>query len=516
MYLVTADEMRKMDQQTIESFGLPGRLLMENAGYGATRVLHTHFKDLNKKPVAVLAGRGNNGGDGFVIARYLALAGVRVSVFLLSHASKIGGDAKHNLNLLAPLNIPVIEIPDKNLFENHKISILHHDIYIDAIFGTGLKSEIDGIFKGIIDLVNNSGKPVFAVDIPSGLDADTGHPHGICMQAHTTATFAYPKIGHILFPGASFTGNLEIVDIGIPPHIAADIAPSQSLLTADIINGHIQPRSPQAHKGTTGHLLILSGSPGKTGAAVLTATAAMRSGAGLVTLGIPASLNSILESQLVEAMTHPLPEDETGRFNESSFNALENILDGKKCIAIGPGLDVTEGTKKFVKQIIAECEIPLVIDADGLNCIGENSDILKKRTHPTILTPHPGEMARLANTSVASIQHDRVTSARAFAKKVNAHLVLKGAKTIIAHPDGTIYINTNGNPGMASGGMGDVLTGIIGSLVAQGYPPQAASHVGVYIHGAAADTLSKEYGPVGYIASDVIDTLPIELSLFTS
>ncbi|MBW1849168.1 MAG: NAD(P)H-hydrate epimerase, partial [Deltaproteobacteria bacterium] len=292
MYLVTASEMREMDQQTIESFGLPGRILMENAGLGATRFFKNQFKNLAQKKIAVLAGRGNNGGDGFVIGRYLSQMGAKVTVYLLANASTVKGDAKENLKLLAPLNIPVVEIPDNNCFENHNTAMRHHDIYIDAIFGTGLKSEVQGIFKTVIEWLNNSGKPVFSVDIPSGLDADTGQPNGICVKAHTTATFAYPKIGHFLFPGATYTGNLEIIDIGIPPYIADCVAPSQYVLTADSIKKHVQHRSPDAHKGTTGHLLVISGSPGKTGATVLTAMSAMRSGAGLVTLGIPASLNS--------------------------------------------------------------------------------------------------------------------------------------------------------------------------------------------------------------------------------
>jgi NAD(P)H-hydrate epimerase len=516
MYLVTANEMRKMDQQTIDSFGLPGRILMENAGLGAVRILKNQFKDLAQKKIAILAGRGNNGGDGFVIGRYLSHMGAKVSVYLLANVSTVKGDAEENLKLLTPLNIPVIEIPDASSFENHSIDIRHHDIYIDAIFGTGLKSEVGGIFKTVIEWINNSGKPVFAVDIPSGLNADTGHPNGICIKAHTTATFAYPKIGHVLFPGASYTGNLEIIDIGIPPYIADNVSPAQYTLTADLIKNYFQHRSPDAHKGTTGHLLVISGSSGKTGAAVLTAMSAVRSGAGLVTLGIPASLNPIVESQVIEAMTYPLHDDAQGRLTESSFNNIKDILDGKKCIAIGPGIDVTDETKKLVNKIICECEIPLVIDADGLNCIEGNVSILKKRTSPVILTPHPGEMARLTNTSSSSIQKDRVKCSRDFAQSYNVYLVLKGARTVIAHPNGSIYINPTGNSGMASGGMGDVLTGIIGSFVTQGYTPEAATHMGVYIHGAAADTLSQEYGPVGFIASDIIDALPVEIGEFIS
>lgn len=511
MYLVTANEMREMDRKTMESFGLPGRLLMENAGQGATRILKNHFTDLAQKNIAVLAGSGNNGGDGFVMARYLSQMGVAVTVYLLAHASAAKGDAKENLNLLAPLGIPVIEIHDKSLFEKHKTALRHHDIYIDAILGTGLKSAVRGIFKDTIEFLNNSDKPVFAVDIPSGLDTDTGQPHGTSINAQITATFAFPKIGHVLFPGASYTGILEIVDIGIPPHIAESVAPSQYLLTENRVRKYMQPRPPDAHKGTTGHLLVLSGSPGKTGAAALTAMSAMRSGAGLVTLGIPASLNPILEIQTTEVMTCPLPEDKTGRLSDSSLNRIKDLWEGKKCIAIGPGLGVTNGTKKLVSKIIRECDIPLVIDADGLTCIEGNTTLLKNNNSPTILTPHPGEMARLTGASVTSIQKDRITSARIFAQTFNVHLVLKGARTVVAHPNGNIFVNTTGNSGMASGGMGDVLTGIIAGFVTQGYAPEAATHMGVYLHGAVADTLSKEYGPIGFLATDIIDVLPVAI-----
>ena len=320
MYLVTASEMRKMDQETIESFGLPGRILMENAGRGATRFLLEQLGDLSTKKIGVVAGRGNNGGDGFVIARYLSQKGIRVTVFLLSRSSKVQGDAEENLKLLSPLGVPVIEIPDQDAFVTHKTIMRHQDVWIDAILGTGLQSDVKGFFKTIIDFINQSSKPVFAVDMPSGLNSDTGQPCGTCIQACATATFAFAKTGHFLFPGAEHTGKLEIVDIGIPNHIADTIRPLQYLLTPHFMRSLFHPRAANAHKGNTGHLLVIAGSPGKTGAAAMTATSAMRAGAGLVTLGIPASLNSIIETQVIEAMTCPLPETEGGVLSEKSFN----------------------------------------------------------------------------------------------------------------------------------------------------------------------------------------------------
>ena len=511
MYLVTAAEMQEIDKQTIESFGLPGRVLMENAGMGATQILLKQFKCFINKKIGIVAGRGNNGGDGFVMARYLSQKGVGVTVYLLAQKSMVKGNAAENLNILSPLNIDVIEMPDQQSFLKHKTSMLHQDIWIDAILGTGLKSDVKGYFRKIIDFINSSDKPVFSVDIPSGLNADTGQPCGACIKAHTTATFAFAKTGHLIFPGATYTGNLEIVDIGIPDYIVKKVDPGQFLLTSEIVRTVLQKRSPETHKGNTGHLLIIAGSTGKTGAAAMTAMSAMRSGAGLVSLGIPKSLNSVLESQVLEVMTSPLPEAKGGILNESSFDKIMDLIPGKKCLAIGPGLGTAFGTKNLVIRIIQECGLPIIIDADGLNNLIDNVNILKNLKHPIILTPHPGELSRLIRKPVSFIQNDRINCARNFAKKFKVHIVLKGARTVIAHPDGKVFINPTGNPGMASGGMGDVLTGIIAGFVTQGYSPESATHAGVYLHGAAADTLAKNKASFGYLATEVMNAIPGEI-----
>ena len=511
MYLVTASEMREMDRLTIESFGLPGIVLMENAGRGAAHILVEKFTDLKNKRVGIVAGRGNNGGDGFVIARYLAQKGIQVTVYLLSKGSLVKGDAAINFKLLASLKVPVIEMPDQDTFQKHKTSMRHQGIWVDAILGTGLQSDVKGYFKEIIEFINGLNKPVFAVDIPSGLNSDTGQPRGVCIRAHTTATFAFAKTGHILFPGADYTGNLEIVDIGIPPFIAEKVGPLHFLLTPDLVRRGFQPRSPEAHKGNTGHLLVIGGSPGKTGAAAMTAMSAMRAGAGLVTLGIPRSLNPILETQALEAMTYPLSETLDGLLDESSLTAIMELLADKKCLAIGPGLGTAVKTKNLVCRLIQESPVPLVVDADGLNNLVGDTQILQNLKSSIILTPHPGEMARLIESTVADVQNDRISCARDFAVKFMAHVVLKGARTVIAHPDGKVFINRTGNPGMASGGMGDVLTGIIAGLIAQGHSPESATHAGVYLHGAAADALAKTNRPFGFIASDVMNTIPEQI-----
>ena len=511
MILVTANEMQLMDRRTIESFGMPGRILMENAGRGATRFFFKQFSDFKNKRIGVIAGRGNNGGDGFVIARYLAQSGADVWVYLLAASNRVEGDAAANLKLLNPLNIPLIEIPDESSFSASQSDMEDCDIWIDAILGTGLKSDVKGYFQTVIDFINELNQPVFAVDIPSGLNSDTGKPCGTCIRASATATFGFAKTGHMIHPGPGYTGALEIVDIGIPPYIVETVAPKQFLLTADLIKSYMTPRVEDVHKGNTGHLLVVAGSPGKTGAASMTSVSALRAGAGLVTLAIGQSLNSVLESQMLEAMTAPLPESQEGALGESAFGVIQKLMSGKKCLAIGPGLGQALETRKLVHKIILESQIPVVVDADGINHLVGRMQILKKAHVPIILTPHPGEMARLLDVNVENIQKDRINCARNIAVGLNVHVVLKGARTIIAHPDGRIFINPTGNAGMASGGMGDVLTGIIAGQIVQGFSPESAAHIGVYLHGAAADSLAHTIGPYGYLASEVMHAIPGEI-----
>jgi len=508
MILVTAREMQEMDRRTIEDFGLPGMVLMENAGRGATQFLMEQFPDIIDKRVGVIAGRGNNGGDGFVMARCLVQQGIRARVYLLATAQNVRGDAAANLKLLQPLSVPVIEIPDEAAFAQVKSEMDGMELWVDAILGTGLKSDVKGYFKTIIDYLNELGKPVFAVDIPSGLNSDSGQPCGACIGARATATFAFAKTGHLVYPGAAVTGSLQIVDIGIPPHIVAAVGPRQFLITETLIRSHLVPRPPDAHKGAAGHLLVVAGSTGKTGAAAMTAMSALRVGAGLVTLGVAESLNPVLESQLLEAMTVPLPESGRGILGHAAFDAICQALPGKRCLAIGPGLGQAAETKKLVCKIVAETEVPVVVDADGLNHLAGELEILKHATAPIMLTPHPGEMSRLLDTAVSTVQQDRITCTRQLAVDYGVHVVLKGARTVVAHPDGSVYINPCGNAGMASGGMGDVLTGVIAGLVVQGLTPAAACQAGVYLHGVAADSLLEDMGPYGYLAGDVIKAIP--------
>ena len=362
-----------------------------------------------------------------------------------------------------------------------------------AILGTGLTSDVRGYFKTVIHFINNlnrSGIPVFAVDMPSGLNSDTGQACGTCVRAQGTATFALAKIGHYTYPGADYTGKLEVIDIGIPAPVVEAVDPRQYLLTAEQIRAAFPLRAADTHKGRTGHLMVVAGSTGKTGAAAMTAVSAMRAGAGLVTLGIAESLNPIIETQVLEVMTTPLPECGYGILADTAIDEITKSAGGKSCLAIGPGIGQAEETRSLVKKIISQIDTPIVIDADGLNNIVGQTQLLKKRKAPTVLTPHPGEMARLIETSSTTIQQNRLACARNFAKNFGVHVVLKGAATV---------------------GMGDVLTGVLAGFITQGFTPEAAAHAAVYLHGAAADTLAQTVGPIGYLAGEVMNTIPGEI-----
>lgn len=515
MIIVTTEQMQQMDKHTIETFGIPGRVLMENAGRGALEMLSEHF-DLEGARVAVVAGRGNNGGDGFVIGRYLMEMGVSVSFFLLSTRDRVQGDARANmdlvLNLLAEHSLSqFIEIPDQEALDAAAEILLDHDLFVDAIFGTGLNCDVRGIYRDVIELINDSDKAVFSVDIPSGINADTGTVCGVAIQADATATFAFAKAGHILYPGNFHTGDLEVIDIGIPGHIAKAQSPHIFLPEPHDIAGLIPARDFNAHKGRFGHLLVLAGSPGKTGAAALCANAAMRTGAGLVTLGVPEKLMPVMEPMVIEPMTAALAQTPSGGLDAAALDDIITLLADKTALALGPGMGTDPGTRELIKAIMAIASVPMVIDADGLNCIANDPDILDTAKAPLILTPHPGEMARLTGKATADIQLNRMETARNFAEKYKVILVLKGAQTLVACPDGAVFICPTGNPGMACGGMGDVLTGMIAAFLAQDLAPESAALAGVYIHGLCGDLLAEDHA-VGFSASDMIAGIPQALN----
>jgi NAD(P)H-hydrate epimerase len=514
MKVVTAEIMQKLDRRTIEEAGIPGIVLMENAGRGAVREILAGYPEILKGKVAIIAGRGNNGGDGFVIARYLMNRGVNVKIFLLAEQEKVKGDARLNLDILLNMKASITEIKDLNTWKVLLPELEGHCLIVDAIFGTGLRSEVKGMIREVIDDINYFNIPKVAVDLPSGLNANTGEVLGTCIKADLTITFALPKRGLLIYPGADFAGRLKIVDISIPAYLLEEEKISDHVLSFGSLSQYVRPRKPNSHKGDYGHVLIIAGSQGKTGAAALSCQAAVRVGAGLVTLGIPESLNNIMEEKLTEVMTEPLTEEEHGFIGIGSFEKIEGLMKGKKVLALGPGISTHEDTVKLVHKILVESTIPLVIDADGINALSFDLGLLKRAKVPVVLTPHPGEMARLVDLSSKEIQKDRITIARDFAKQHGCYLVLKGTRSLIAEPEGNIFINPTGNAGMASGGMGDVLTGMIPGFISQGYDVVTSTKLAVFVHGLAGDLVALEKGPVGLIAGDLVNEIPRVLKAF--
>ncbi|ACM21285.1 (R)-NAD(P)H-hydrate epimerase and ADP-dependent (S)-NAD(P)H-hydrate dehydratase [Geotalea daltonii FRC-32] len=504
MKAVTGETMQQLDRRTIDELGISGLILMENAGRCCAGAITAAYGG-NKK-VVIVAGKGNNGGDGFVIARLLSGQGWQVRVFILCSPEEITGDAAVNLQRLDEAMITACPRPGD--LAKHGSAFAGAGVIVDAILGTGLKSEVRGVYAEAIDLVNSASAPVFAVDIPSGVDSASGKILGKAVRADMTVTFAAAKLGCILYPGAELCGTLQVADIGIPEQVIAD-APGCEFMDHAAARKLLRPRGRQTHKGQCGHCLIVAGSSGKTGAAAMAANSAVRAGAGLVTVAVPALLNPTMEIKTTEAMSLPVPDGGTGFFCGDAFKGIMTAAAGKDVIAVGPGLSFEPETADLVRKIVSQAALPLVVDADGLNAIAAQPEVLQARkSSVVILTPHPGEMARLAGITVADVEGDRIGVAKSFSSRYKVFLILKGARTIIASPDGEIAINGSGNPGMASGGMGDVLTGVVTALVGQGYPPFFACCLGTFIHGLSGDLVATEKGEIGISAVDVQESLP--------
>lgn len=505
MRVVTAHTMQEIDRRAIEEFGIAGHILMEKAGRACVDEIVGEF-GLTGRSV-IIAGKGNNGGDGYVIARLLLQKGWNVKVYIIAERDSITGDAALNLEKLPAKNINYCP-HEGQLPALHMEEIFQADIIVDALLGTGLRSDIGGVYLEAINLINASGRPVLSVDIPSGIHGTTGRILGEAIRAYITVTFAFAKLGHVLYPGAEHTGRLVVADIGIPQKLL-ETASGYEFLNQECIRPLLHRRDRLAHKGHFGHCLIIAGCPGKTGAASLTTNSAVRAGSGLVTLAVAESLHHILEIKTTEAMTVALPDSGSGYLTNNAFPGIEKQLLGKDAVALGPGLDRRPGTTSLVHTIIETVSLPMVIDADGLNALAEDITVLRrKRSGNIILTPHPGEMSRLLGTSIPDVEAIRISVAQEFARNFGIYLILKGARTIIASPTGTAAINSSGNPGMATGGMGDVLTGILVSLLGQGYGSWDTCRLGVFIHGYAADLVAEQKGEIGITASDVQEMLP--------
>jgi ADP-dependent NAD(P)H-hydrate dehydratase / NAD(P)H-hydrate epimerase len=509
MLLTTAQQMKDLDRRTIGEWGLPGLVLMENAARGAVQVILREFP--RARTIAVFCGKGNNGGDGLAMARYFQNSGLCPRVFLAGRRADLKGEAAHQLLLAEKSGVSVTELTEPGT----ALGAERPDLIVDALLGTGLENEVRGLFRDLIQQINALDIPKAAVDIPSGLSSDTGQPLGVCIQADATITFGLPKIGQLLFPGSRFVGRLFVVDIGIPPFLWPAKAERVELLEAPLLAPFLPRRSSEGHKGTYGHVLLLAGSKGKTGAAAMACLGALRAGAGLVTLGIPESLNAIMEIKLTEAMSEPLPEGDPGHLGLPALERVLSLLEGKRGLAIGPGLSTAQGTRDLVRAVIENQgtrELPLIIDADGLNILAESRDLLPLLAGRAILTPHPGEMARLTGESVRDIQARRVRTAREFSRQYGVITVLKGARTLIADPEGTVFVNPAAHSVLAAGGTGDVLTGLITGFVSQGLSLIHSACLGVFLHGQAGLRQAKEKGGQGILASELLDVIPTLLS----
>lgn len=521
MKVVSAEQMRELDRRAIEEFGVPGVVLMENAGRAVVEEAAKAFPPLQGKRVVVFCGAGNNGGDGFVIARYLLLAGAEPTIVMVGNEDALKADARAHYEIARRLQIPI------RTASSPPPDVQRAELYVDALLGTGIKDAPKPPYADAIELMNESDKPIVAVDIPSGVDADTGAIPGAAVRAALTVTFGYPKLGLLTYPGAECVGRLLTVDIGFDWD-RIDLPSGVCLFAEEDFRAGVQKRHPDSNKGIYGHVGIVAGSRGMAGAPALVARAAQRTGAGLVTVLTAASVQPVLAGKLDEQMTLPLPEAD-GAVSEAAFDAIARFAEKATVLCVGPGLTTAPGAVALVHRLITEIDRPLVFDADGLNALALQPDIISRRTRsersPLVLTPHPGEAARLLNISIEQVQADRFGAVRELARRFHAVALLKGRYTLVSDVEGSVTINTTGNPGMAAGGSGDALTGVIGGMLAQALAPgkgadtregflaavvspEKAVSMGVYLHGAAGDLAARKIGEIGMAASDLVERLP--------
>jgi NAD(P)H-hydrate epimerase len=509
--VLTAAEMKDADRRTIEEIGLPGAVLMENAGAAVAKAIAERYPAA-RRPV-VLCGKGNNGGDGFVVAR--RLLHLAPDTYLLGLRAEVKGDARLHMGVYERSGGALTEVADLAAWEGLRSRALSGDLVVDALLGTGLHHAPSGLLGRVVSDVaalQARGTPVVAVDMPSGIPSDTGELGWEAVTAALTVTFAAAKYGHVLPPSCEHVGSLVVADIGIPRSLLS--AARLWLLEAADAAAAFPARAPGSHKGTYGHVLVVAGSPGKTGAAVLAASGALRAGAGLVTVATPAPALALVATGRAEVMTEALPVSPSGTLDREALPRALALAKERDAVVLGPGLGQEGRTRDFVRELVQRCGVPLVVDADGLNLLApgprgiDAATGLLRRETPTLVTPHPGEMARLVGGTTAEVQRRRLETARSFAMETGATVVLKGQRTIVADHEGRAAVNPTGNAGMATGGTGDVLAGILGALLARGLDPWTAATAGVYLHGLAGDHAAALRGQAGMTAGDLVEALP--------
>lgn len=503
MKVSTVDQMRDLDRQAMDKFGITPEILMENAGEAVFSVISKKFGVVNKK-FAIFCGTGNNGGDGFVVARKLHSNKAEVTVFLLGKRDKLRGAAKKNFDIISKIGI---DINDVESVGQVKDAVLRYDAVVDAIFGTGLTRDVRGLYKDVIGLINDYGENVFSVDIPSGVSSDNGEVMGLAVKADYTITFGLPKIGNMLYPGYAFGGRLYVSHISFPP----------SLYNSEVIKVEIfrplrlPDRGKNTHKGDYGKTLFIAGSSNYLGAPYFSALSFLKAGGGLSYLATPKSISSFIVSKGSEIVSVPQPETESGSIAEKSKDALLEFAEKVDMVVLGPGISLNKESQKLVRQLTAEIQKPLIIDGDGITAISKNLEVVEERKAETILTPHPGEMARIGKMGIEEINKNKIGVLRRTASKLDSIIVLKGAHTLTGYPNERIIINTSGNPGMATAGSGDVLTGTIAAMHGLGFSIEDAVPAGVFIHGSSGDLAAKEEGEDGITAQDILDYLPSAL-----
>ena len=517
MKILTAEEMREVDRLTTERYGIPGRTLMENAGASVAQFIAQRWTNLAQRRIVVLCGKGNNGGDGFVAARHLRELGAKPEVYLFAAQEEMRGDAATNCKRWQEAYGELHVVRDSSAWQSAKPVLASAEIIVDALLGTGTRGALAGLLGEVVADVNQRRGPirsaVVAVDIPSGLVADTGEANGPVVKAAHTVTFTAPKIGMTVGASSDHVGRLFVRDIGSPPELIEEVGKSNiRWIDARELSEFAVPRRADGNKGSYGHALIVAGSVGKSGAAVLASWAGLRVGAGLVTVATPEPVLPIVAAHTPEIMTEPLPATEAGTISMRSFEyeRFDKLVKGKRALAIGPGLTTQDETQQFVHAVVERRSAPIVLDADGLNAFAGHAQELRNGNGPIALTPHPGEMARLLGCEIKNVQARRLEVARKAAADWNAFVILKGHQTVIASPDGQTFINSTGNPGMGTGGTGDVLTGMLAGLTAQFGTNDWVRVLafGVYLHGLAGDVAYARAGEAPLLASDLIHAIP--------
>jgi len=508
MKILSVRQMKEIDRTAIEDIGIPGVVLMENAGLRIVRALKGRVPKPEDERVVIVAGKGNNGGDGFVVARHLFNSGARPEVLLLAAKDEVKGDAAVNLAVVLKLGIPVAEIRTPAEWKKARVRVFHATVIVDALFGTGLLKPLDGLFALAVGDINASAAFKVAVDLPSGLSSDTFELIGPCVKADLTVALAAPKIAHIFPPAAGCAGDLVVAPIGIPPFLFERPELKLELVEGRTVLPFFGKRKRDAHKGSYGHVLVVAGSVGMTGAAALAGRAALRMGAGLVTVATAESALPVVARSMAELMTEPLAETPEKTIAAEALPRALVLLKGKNAVLLGPGLSTHPSTAGFVHGLLPKIRIPAVVDADGLNIVAADPDILRRLSAPAVLTPHPGEFARLAGRTAAEVLKHRLELVPEFAAKYGVTVVLKGYRTLVASPDGRVFVNPTGNPGMATGGSGDVLGGLIASQVVQEKDFLGAVLSAVFVHGLAGDIAAEKLGERAVTAGDLVRYLP--------